>query len=874
LSKMMPITTPWESLPTRVRRLRAQFHYKKVVTERSRSQDEHCSPSAEAVDCGYGMPEDRLPAGEAKVRGLGNPDYAPDKILKSKHKHLSVPKLIRKSISRIVSVFRAYGFEDKGYNIDRSVRCAMTIFHSYRNSMSAMGWIKTLKYMIISYWRFHSGLDHVYDSKFASPIQLPGLILYGRAARFQLQLKKKDPDMFDSLVNTILIGLKGGLPRPDSQALEESVEDFRNDVFRGAPHVRDPEICEKLRYYITRLLEGKKCEVQEVARVPRVPSTSSNYVNGRKGGGCVGTFLTDEYFLAHVKPLASGLVVQPSIVYDQNEGRKVISDKFYYDPTPIEDNFQSFYLYCRNFCRSEDPIVTPVSLSEALKVRMITKCPPYLMFVMNSFIDPLRKLLRNFPVFELTGRPIDEHVIDKVFKHADRPINSGDYVASTDSIHSWVSEEIADILCDTFYSNFGNDFRDLLRRSLTGFKTFEFTDGLLDTRLPLGNGCFTGWNRTGTWIPKSFEPLNQVRGQLMGSVTSFPVLCLANYTLCKMAMEYNPNDWDEALLINGDDCVFEACPRAYEQWKVFGEVFGLSPSPGKVDYGIGRLQMNSRVFRWKYDRLDSYRTSHFDYDFSTNLWSERPRNWYFVPIMMMGIASAQKRSESAESYDFEGMDYDSSKKEFLWNLRGFSPAYLEMATREFDKLYIPAVLERYHSLKTEFKRSDDPNKRRNVAYLNFIPFNLPSKYGGLGLPGRPSDMDYATAHYMYENGITCGPQGGKTWLFHDLLRSDLARICEPAALGENEVCDLGHLYWSSFVNHRDGVFVDECNVLLESNRWINRGRRFNNCRSWALREKRRYPKTLPPDNNVSYGWRLLSCKSSMTDFTFLSHVID
>jgi hypothetical protein len=71
------------------------------------------------------------------------------------------------------------------------------------------------------------------------------------------------------------------------------------------------------------------------------------------------------------------------------------------------------------------------------------------------------------------------------------------------------------------------------------------------------------------------KPVEQQNGQLMGSLLSFPLLCLANSLLC-----------DEAgigpRMINGDDLLCAVTEQQAEKWFELGEKLGLKPSIGKT----------------------------------------------------------------------------------------------------------------------------------------------------------------------------------------------------------------------------------------------------------------------------------------------------
>lgn len=72
------------------------------------------------------------------------------------------------------------------------------------------------------------------------------------------------------------------------------------------------------------------------------------------------------------------------------------------------------------------------------------------------------------------------------------------------------------------------------------------------------------------------EPVLQKSGQLMGSLLSFPLLCLLNDCTAQFS-GISPSKY----LINGDDILMRAQPTVYPIWKDKVENFGLDLSPGK-----------------------------------------------------------------------------------------------------------------------------------------------------------------------------------------------------------------------------------------------------------------------------------------------------
>ncbi|QGY72542.1 RNA dependent RNA polymerase [Plasmopara viticola lesion associated ourmia-like virus 12] len=85
--------------------------------------------------------------------------------------------------------------------------------------------------------------------------------------------------------------------------------------------------------------------------------------------------------------------------------------------------------------------------------------------------------------------------------------------------------------------------------------------------------------------------LRQERGQLMGSLLSFPFLCLANFLAFKWSVPRKV-----PLKINGDDIVFRCSQKEAEKW--FREVTesGLTVSKGKTLVAKNCFSLNSTFF--------------------------------------------------------------------------------------------------------------------------------------------------------------------------------------------------------------------------------------------------------------------------------------
>jgi hypothetical protein len=229
----------------------------------------------------------------------------------------------------------------------------------------------------------------------------------------------------------------------------------------------------------------------------------------------------------------------------------------------------------------EDALVEAVGLAEALKIRVISKGPPLL----YTFLVPLQKFmwstLKNNKVFKLISEPITvDHIIERIgVPRDDQIIINGDYKASTDNLHSWVSECI------------GRELVRCIRHSHQPGEGYEFDED--HEEMFIRSLIHHQYEVDGIWMP-------QLEGQLMGSVTSFPVLCLANAAMCRWSLEvadnrryrlsdvpYKKGGSIAPLLINGDDCTLKGSRSNLRAiWERITSFGGLSTSVGKTLFSL------------------------------------------------------------------------------------------------------------------------------------------------------------------------------------------------------------------------------------------------------------------------------------------------
>jgi len=327
-----------------------------------------------------------------------------------------------------------------------------------------------------------------------------------------------------------------------------------------------------------------------------------------------------------------------------------------------------------------------VPVLEALKVRVIT-CgearPYYLGKYLQSF---LWKHLKDHPVFALTGRPQTIEDIDGLVRST--PDGwwwlSGDYEAATDLLCGWASEATWDAICDTC------EIDGILRA--IGKKLL--TEHILD------------YGKTDSYDPDHML-VTQRTGQLMGSVISFPILCLINACVCRRSIEVASGTRQPLrklkMFINGDDCLFALPKEGLKTWEDLTKSVGLIKSVGKNYFSEDVLVINSRMYA---------KNNLLQYQHSEQLVHQVP---FVNSGLMTGCGRVQSRSDSLSPEDMAQTGLVSR----AWDLVKEAPPWMR------DELIA----------KFCYLNGDDLRKISHSQQSWF----LPRFAGGLGLP-PPSDF--------------------------------------------------------------------------------------------------------------------------------------
>lgn len=209
------------------------------------------------------------------------------------------------------------------------------------------------------------------------------------------------------------------------------------------------------------------------------------------------------------------------------------------------------------------PSVKVHSIFEPLKIRTITS-EPASEFVIKPIQKWLWQSLGKFNIFPLThGRDVTE-VLNDFKNEKNLPLLiSGDYTAATDNLNRELIKEVVFNLLPKIPVIYHQKF---LKNS--GLHFLHYKDGAV---------------------------VDQTNGQLMGSLTSFPILCLVNYISYLLTTDLTDGVSSECR-INGDDIFFYANEEGYSIWKTIVSQFGLTPSFGKNYSSPTHCTINSQWF--------------------------------------------------------------------------------------------------------------------------------------------------------------------------------------------------------------------------------------------------------------------------------------
>jgi len=703
-------------------------------------------------------------------------------------------KLVSDSINTTLVSLQLFGFDSNGYKV------SPTLHHWFECAARAGSALKFLKWKFSSFYSsaktnfFNDPQDiaplaNVYDPENGCEFDSPHFLLGGRAYRFIRAFAKKSfhdgTTKFDSWVTTAL-QMKKGITHPGPDYLSAAIDTTFNELTtepskeRSAPRwIRQwshPLIdTESASYasennYLTReAMEAQfRRTVHDVFKDSKftmsdrvdafMPSTSANYINSRSAGGAVGAIISDDELMRDLKYTQSQIHINQIPLPSRNDPTATMYTVEY---DGLVRSFNTLYHRMVVKTLDEDPVAVPLALAEALKVRVITKGPPLL----NTVLKPLQKFLwktiRKHPSFSLVGEWLSieylQSMLGTVLKD-DETFLSVDYQNATNEMFSWVSESIANAIADE--SGMDGVERMLFIRALTRH--------LIEH-------------------PVSGAQSPQKTGQLMGSIVSFPVLCLANAAILRFSKELTYNRKMSlkraGVVVNGDDGLIKTrSAEGHDIWAKIASFCGLGPSIGKVYKSRHFFNINSTTFNFHQDGWECRplvilreSTPIFGVDEPRTVVVDGTVRPVLKPTRMIRVWTSPITTERPEP---TVLHYSHVKYVNLALLYGYDRAS-SATTTGAPPSSVGARANELMRLCPDCVRIPVMNffMSKNLEILTSmnVPWFIPESLGGMGLPmtedlrHRPTDQQLRIARKIYEHPdkyrVPTLSQGGvwQTW---------------------------------------------------------------------------------------------------------------
>jgi hypothetical protein len=344
---------------------------------------------------------------------------------------------------------------------------------------------------------------------------------------------------------------------------------------------------------------------------------------------------------------------------------------------------------------------------------------------------------------------------------------SGDYVSSTNRIHAWVSERIVNRIMLRLGEN-------MPREELIKLPT-NFLSNLKTLMLrALTKHIF---------IDKDGNERPQTEGQLMGSIVSFPILCIANAALCRMSLEQsslhnrrfpviyritkNGPGKPAPLVVNGDDCLLKGPKKVLRQvWETVCGFAGLESSVGKTYFSDYFCTINSTIFK------------------------REGSEWTEAKYVNLGLLKGMKRMGAGMNKNFNSQVGIHQLGVICRELKRSCPTHLWLKVKKRFIYYNSIELKRYPG----------------------IPWFVPEWLGGVGLPididDEVSDLDRRSASvikqfYNDAKHTPILPKDMALWSMHKLVMKSLPtqdvvnyrQFLTPAGLEKFED------HWSKFYKY-------------------------------------------------------------------------
>jgi len=631
----------------------------------------------------------------------------------------SVGLVVKENVQAIVQTLELLGFDSTGFSPKGTEE-------SHMISILAMGqerWMEFYKYKVAA-WKSYMLEQELPPRPDKLPeTDRPGMLIGGSAGRWIKMVRDRNPRRMEEIIATI-----STVGRAMNRATDELLLTTLKKTYKDLTSKRElkrivseedklwadeievttqEEFGNQLRRTVKELLGESKFTWRDAIQ-PFFPTTNATYLSSRAQGGAVGHIIQDQHLLEGLR--GSEMLIREGVAEGNGVWGEIIDD------TNLTERFRVLYERIVDGALQEEKKVELVALAEALKVRVISKGPVLTYTALKPLQKWLWRKISSNQAGRLTGEEITPEYLEETIGELreDEFYLSGDYKAATDNLDPWISETITEAI--------GEHIEDRRLRKLN-------TDALT------GHTIQDPENET--------KSLPQLWGQLMGSIVSFPVLCIANLTICRMTREHDTGRSltlkSARIAINGDDCLFRASPKGRLYWEKLAHWSGMAPSIGKYFFSREFANMNSAQFRVVPSYCNSVPTD-----------GEKQGVVHFlerVPFINMGIVCGQKRSTGAKTDKCTASDWGS----------------LQSISSNVKTLIAQCSPEDKHRVFKSYL-----NRNWEMLSKSRLPWFLPEHLGGLGLPtfpdykveenGKikqkwmPTELDLRLAASVHKNG--------------------------------------------------------------------------------------------------------------------------
>jgi len=345
------------------------------------------------------------------------------------------------------------------------------------------------------------------------------------------------------------------------------------------------------------------------------PSSSSAFENSRMKGGQY------QHVIGLLQLQWTGVSLLKKGAYDMS---------YMYDITSLQSKMKSKLFELES--TSLLGLTGIIPLSEPLKVRTISKGQGLAMYYSKHLQKHLKCYVDRFPCMKLTHATLDieSKLPEKDFTDLDFQAMldrekrlgldfsffvSGDYSSATDKLNPAATKMIFERLLNRFGVSDDDKkvFRSILYEQFLVYPK-EYSGQLKkdvrtkdlqidrgdDLIVTLDNTRVSGQSFTGPDPTRGLFTVRQRNGQLMGSILSFPVLCLANMICYQFTLEqylgHKVSPYDLPAFFNGDDALFRANDRFYALWLENIKFVGFELSIGKNYVHPKYFTINSQLF--------------------------------------------------------------------------------------------------------------------------------------------------------------------------------------------------------------------------------------------------------------------------------------